>query len=421
VKSADAASARPLGRTGLLVAALAFLVSVACISVLRNNLVFPTGYWNTDTELFDLRFDAQLAALFVGFVLLQAAPTRFARAIVVGEGLAVLAPYGVRGLFWIAGLFVWFYALEVPIAKRLRPLVPIALLLGAGALGTLGTTRVAEGAFFFSIFFSCRLMLYAWDKWQRGWPRGSLGDYLFHFAAPPLLAFPPYVVIIPFYGTYAKGFAPRLTAARAREAFAQIGLGLFCAVAVVALRVRVAPHLLAPAYAAASILFDYVVVVLRVGALAHVAHGLLLLHGLVDRPPLDRPLLATNYVEVWTRFQTHQKDMQMAMFFTPVLLRFRRANRYLAITAATAATLLVGNLAIHVLARYIYAPARNIERLAPLYAFFVPSFVVLAASLCFQEWRRRTKKKPPRGALGVLYTVVTWALTFAFTALLLWR
>ncbi len=400
----------PLGRIGLLLAMLGVIVAAACVSKLRNCLLFPTGFWNTDSGLFDLRFDAQLAALTLGIILLQLVPERFARLVVVLEGLAVISAYGARGLFWTAGLFLWFYALEIPLPKRIRLLAPLLLL---GASGMLAATGITTETFLFSLLFTCRLMLYAWDKWQRGWPKGDLGDFLFHFAAPPLLAFPPYVVIIPFYGTYAKHFAPRLTLARAREAFAQVGLGLLAAVAIVGVKVWV--HV----PGALAVFVTYSVMILRVGALAHVAHGLLLLHGLIDRAPLDRPFLATNYVEVWSRFQVHQKDMQLAMFYTPVLLRLRRTNRYVAITGATAVTMLVGNLAIHSLSRYIYGPGQVVQHLPEMYGFFGLSFVVLAVSLCFQEWQRRTRRKPPTGILGVLYVAVTWAVTLAFTAALM--
>ena len=44
--------------------------------------------------------------------------------------------------------------------------------------------------------------------------------------------------------------------------------------------------------------------------------------------------------------------------------------------------------------------------------------VVLAATLCIQEWRKRARRPAPRGAAGILYTLTCWAATVTLSAVL---
>jgi hypothetical protein len=258
-----------------------------------------------------------------------------------------------------------------------------------------------------------RLMMVVWDKWQRGWPRGRFGDWALYFTSPALVVFPPYVTVIPFYERHAGSFAPRLDVERARLGIGHIGTGLLAQLALWAVRAQLGGD---HGWLGTRLL-DYVILVLGVARIAHIAYGLTLLHGFADpRPPMRAPLLATDVVDMWNRFQVHQKDMQVAFFYAPVLIALRRANRYVAIVAATAMTMLVGNFAVHFLLRYVFALPSFGERLGPTFAFAAAQFVALAVTLCLGEWRRRRKRRPPRGMAGFAYTLVCWAATQAFTA-----
>ena len=110
------------------------------------------------------------------------------------------------------------------------------------------------------------------------------------------------------------------------------------------------------------------------------------------------------------------KDLQVAVFYNPVLLRMRRGNRYLAIAAAVAAPMFFGNFALHYVVRYVYDWQHCVPRLSGLILFFVASFVVLTASLWVAEWRTRAKVAAPTGVFGYVWTAASWWLTFSFTA-----
>jgi hypothetical protein len=407
-----AAAPAAMSRAASLAALLGLLLAMASISVLHARGQLPTSFFATADALPDGPFDLQLLAMFAGVALLQIVPARFARAVVFAEGVVCLAAYGVEGLYFAAALLAWFGLLEVPLPRRARLALPLAALVGTGVLGSL---HVLPWAYRFSILFSMRLVMVTWDKWQHDWPRGRFSDYALYLLSPPLLVHPPYVVIIPFYERHGAAFAPRLTSERARRAIGQLGTGLAAHLVYWLVRWQVGvPHGVVLRCAV-----DYVLFILAVARVAHIAYGLLLFHGFDDRPPIRAPLLATDFVEMWNRFQAHQKDMQVALFFTPVLIRLRRANRYVAILAATAMTMFVGNLFIHFLVRYVYSLETVTRRLLPLYEFFLVSFVVLSVTLSLQEWRRRTKRKPRRGALGLAYTLGCWAATQALVATLL--
>jgi hypothetical protein len=148
--------------------------------------------------------------------------------------------------------------------------------------------------------------------------------------------------------------------------------------------------------------------VLGLAAIAHLLIPMLLLHGIEERLPLYRPLLATRFVELWQRFSVHLKDAQVFLFYTPALLRLRRGNRYLAIVLATFWTIVVGNTLIHAAVSHCFLPdpARWIGW--ALVANTVMA-AALAADLCYEErWRRRGRRPPrtlPRLAIGWLLTM----------------
>ncbi|MBS2015716.1 MAG: hypothetical protein JST00_22705 [Deltaproteobacteria bacterium] len=387
---------------------LVTLVVAACLSALRQKTTFPTSYFRFDSGVGDGAFDLQLLLLFVGVALLQVVPARFARAVAIAEGVACLAVHGVAALGFLGALAAFYLALEVPLPRKIRPLVPIVLLT---AFGVLGSRWVRSPAALFGTMFAVRLLVYAWDKWQRGYPPGRLGDFALYVMCAPLVVFPPYVVVAPFYDRHASSFAPRVDAARLREACAHLGVGLFAQL----LRVTVPWALGSKLGWTGTILSEWVVYVLAVARIAYVTHGLLLLHGFVDRPPLKAPLLATDFVAMWNRFLIHQKDLQVAFFYAPTLIRLRRKNRYVAIVCAVAVTMFVGNLLLHFLVRYAYMLPTP-PRFGALYAFYAISFVLLSATLCLEEWRRRTKRRPRGGALGAAWTVLCWSATQLVTA-----
>jgi hypothetical protein len=413
--AASPSNTAPVGPGAFLRILGALLTALVVVALLRQRDHYPTGFWGTDSGLQGTPFHAQLVFLALGAVAVRYVRPQMARTIVIGEGLACLAAYGRWGLCFLGALAVWFFALEAPLAARIRPIVPLALIAGAGVLGALG---LAPWSYLFSILFTPRLMMYAWEKWQRGWPRASLEEFALYFLSPVLVVFPPYVVIIPYYGSHAKNFQPRLSEHQVRRGLVSFGNGVVSIAAVYVVSVLV-DKMPAGASPWVRFFFPFFLQVAQVGALGHVAFGLLWAHGFVDeRPPVNNPFVSTSYVQVWNRFQTHQKDLQVSFFYAPVLFRLRHKNRYLAIFAATAVTMLAGNTLVHFFARYIYDLKFWAPSIARNYRFFFLSTVVLGATLSFQEWQRRTRWRAPAGAAGAIYGAVCWAATFAFTAFL---
>ncbi|HEY3818987.1 MAG TPA: hypothetical protein VGL81_17575 [Polyangiaceae bacterium] len=399
-------------RARTLATCLGLLAAFGCLSVLREKTPFPTSVFGIDSGVSMPAFDVQLLLMLAGIMLLQVVPRRHARAVVMAEGCACLAAYGAAGGVFALALVAWFFVLELPLPSVARLPVVAALLL---ATGLLGGRLVPRQAFLFTALFAMRLMMVAWDKWQRGWPRGRFGDYALYFTNPALVVFPPYVTLIPFPESFARSFTPALDRERARRGLGHIGTGLLAQVGLWAFRQEIGSG---QGWLGVR-LVAYVVLVLGVARVAHVAYGLALLHGFVDeRAPMRAPLLATDFVDMWSRFQVHQKDMQVAFFYAPVLIALRRANRYVVIVLATAATMLVGNVAVHFLVRYVYSLPWLETRVGPIFGFAAVEFAVLAATLCLQEWRRRKRRRAPRGVVGLFYTLVCWAATQTLTAVL---
>jgi hypothetical protein len=213
------------------------------------------------------------------------------------------------------------------------------------------------------------------------------------------------MLFIPFFTGFGDRLRPGLTVAQARRA----GWNLALALAFAGLRgaMHVAPTPPQPI----TLYWDLVRHVLDAAAFAHLVIALLSLHGIEERMPLDRPLLATRFLEFWQRFQVHQKDAQVFLFFAPALLRLRRLDRYAAFWLATAWTMLVGNSVIHIVTRYFFLP-NTWDRIAWVLVSNLIMTVALATEMCADEWRRRhpSSRRPRRVLLG-------WAVTQTLAAL----
>jgi hypothetical protein len=413
-QDAEARALGPAGAAALLVGAALVL---AALAVLRSHGWFDTGFWNVDNGIRGGRFVVQLLTLLAGLVALQWTPQRWARWIIYGEGAICLGAYGlIVGGIYIATLAAYFVALELPLPKPLRVALPVVWVGTVGVFaGHWLPLPLRKTVFVFSVLFHVRMLVYAWEKWQSGFPRGRIGDYALYFLSPPLVVFPPYVGIIPFFGRHAARFAPRLNRARGLLGMRHLGWGLFHSLLFLAMK-RLSSDGQIGGLAFLQVYWLFLLQLTQIAGLMHVVYGLLVLHGFVDRPPIARPLTARTYVEFWQRFPVHQKDLQVAVFYNPVLLRMRRRSRYLAIAAAVAAPMFFGNFALHYVVRYVYDWQHCVPRLSGLILFFGASFVVLTASLWVAEWRTRAKVAAPTGVFGYVWTAASWWLTFSFTA-----
>jgi hypothetical protein len=399
-------------RLGLAVAVAAAL---AGLYLLRHEHLIALGFWGADSGLNGVPLLIQLGALVTTPLVLPLVSPSLARTLILVEGLVCLGAYGIPGALYAVALALVWLLFELPAPKAVRPWLVLSVLIAMPLAASRLGPAWHEVAYTFAMLFSLRLIVYAWEQWQTDFPRGEPGRFALYVLSPPLLVLPPYIAIIPFYRRHFAQWTPGPTQGRAL--LKHLGLALVWTGVVLGLE-RLRPWLSRVDFDPLDVIHGFILLVGRIARLAHLVQALLYWHGFSDRAPIDKPLIARSYVEFWTRFQIHQKDVQVALFYNPTMLAFRKRNRYLAIIAAAAVTLFIGNLALHFVARYAWEGSAWLSRLPNLSAFYGLGFAVLAANLCLLEWRARHKRKPPTGAFGVIYSAVTWLMTFLFTAYL---
>jgi hypothetical protein len=257
------------------------------------------------------------------------------------------------------------------------------------------------------MLFTMRLFMLTWDRWQNDLEPPPPREYLLYMLAPPLILFPPYMLFIPFFTGFRDRVRPGLTVGQAQRAGKKIALALAFA------GLRGAMHAAPAPPQPLTLYWDLVRHVLDAAVFAHLVIALLSLHGIEERMPLDRPLLTTRFLQFWQRYQVHQKDAQVFLFFVPALLRLRRLDRYAAFWLATAWTMLVGNSVIHIATRYLFLP-NTWDRIEWAVVTNLIMTVALAAEMCVDEWRSRHPSSRRPRAVGAAFG---WAITQTLAAL----
>lgn len=393
-----------------LVAAVCTALAVAAIGVVaaRVRVPFSIGHDDAGFAISNVGLAVQLAALVLGVAAVHLAGPVYARSVIVIEGAICVLAHGAVGVLYLGALAAWYVALTSPLG-RLR--WPCAAVLFAGFQATAWTAAREQGLVF-SMLFTPRLLLFAWDRWARAdEPVQPLG-YAVYMLAAPLVIVPSFLLFVPFF----EGFAERVRPGLSRRLAGRVchhlawAAGLGACRALLALRPELDGIALALARFGEILLYAAIV--------GHAIYALLLLHGIEERLPQRWPLAATRYVELWSRFRIHQKDMQVAMFYTPALLALRTWNRYAAIIAATLWTMAIGNLMLHGTVRYAFIYVEDPAAWWPIFARIcvvnTAIGVVLAIDLCRDEWRRRHGAPRPaawRTALGWSYTMTLAVLT----------
>jgi len=390
--------------TGLVMASI-------CIGIVLARLAYaiPVGRFDLGLdEISDLGLVIQLAALVGGVVLVNLSTGPIVRWVIVIEGTVCLLAHGVPGLALAFGLVVWWAVIDARWLGRARFLVAVVLLAGLNATAWQGGD-VASAGHLFSVLFTMRLLVFGYDRWQNELEPTQLLDFLAFMLPAPLVIVPPYMAIIPMFGGWQAKLRPGLTPARLRT------IGKHLALAVVFGGMRVAMEVLDLRGAHAqfeTMHWRLLVNIVGLAAIAHLLIPLLLLHGIEERMPLVRPLLATRFVELWQRFAVHLKDAQVFLFYMPALLWLRRCNRYLAIVAATAWTLIIGNTLLHIVVRYCFLPDTANKIGWALLANTLMA-IALAADLCYEESWSRRGSRPPRTFVRL---AIGWVLTMTLAA-----
>lgn len=389
--TARAPARRLVAWTGIALALLCGAVVVAHagwgIEIARPDLG-PTG-------LGTLGLAVQLAALVAGVVALHLVPRPAVRWVLVAEGAICLLAHGAPGLGFLLGLVAWWAVIDARRLGRAR-FVLAAVMFGALDACAWESDWLAGPAALFALMFAMRLIVFAYDRWQNEHEPTPLGDFLVFMLPAPLVIVPPLMSIIPLFDGFGAKLRPELTPARLRA----IGKHLALAAVFCSLRAAMDPL---------GIRWRFLANVLGLAGIAHVMIPMLLLHGIEERLPLYRPLLATRFVELWQRFSVHLKDAQVFLFYTPALLRLRREGRYLAIVLATFWTILVGNTLLHAVTRTCFLPDPA-ERLGWAVAANAVMAAALAVDLCYEERWNRRGKRPPRTRLRL---AIGWLLTMS--------
>lgn len=351
----------------------------------------------------------QLGAIAAGvWAINTARDPLVARRLLAAEGALCLLAWGVRGVACALILVAWWLAVEMRWLGRARFALVAALLVLVNATAWLGPDLAAIGLLF-SLTFGLRLIVFTYDRWQQASEPTPPLDLFAYLLLPPLVLVTPYMAFIPLFGGFFAKLQPGLTRARLRR----VGKHLALAAALGAMRYGM--HLVDGGRPDPMIYWKLVRNILDFATLAHVSLALLLLHGVEERAPLDRPLLATRFVELWQRFGSHLKDAQVFLFFVPALLRLRRANRYAAIATATVFTMVVGNTLLHVAVSYCFQP-NTAEMIGRALIANTIMAVALAVDLCLEEYWQRRGGRPPRTPLQL---ALGWAVTMTIAATVL--
>jgi hypothetical protein len=394
--------------------AVAAVLAVLCAAgvVVRTRIYFTVGLVNAGSEIGNLALAIQLATMVGGVIAIHLCDEPWARRILVIEGAVCLLAYGWVGPIYAAGMLAWYGLLALRWLGRARVIVAVVALAAMNACGLIGGA-LAANALVFSMMFTLRMLMYGWDRWQNDLERPPLFDYLFYMLPAPLVIMPPYLVIVPMFTGFAARFKPGLTRSRVKQIAKHFGLAaLFGAM-------RGAVEVSGIDADGLSWLYGHLVAsVMVAAAYAHAFIALLLLHGIDERLPLVRPLLSTRFVDYWNRYQVHQKDAQVFLFFTPAILKLRRMNRYVAIALATAWTMMVGNTLLHVATRYCFLPSIWGRVQLVLVTNGVMA-IALAIEMCLDERRsrRRIAGLPVAGPPGWPRLALRWATTMTLAAI----
>ena len=397
----------PLREKGVFAVGAALAVLCAVAVIVRAKIVyFTVGQENAGSEIDNLGLVIQLSAMVVGVIAIHLASSRRAAMnVLIAEGIVCMACHGWHAAIYAGGVVLWYGLCSwPPLPRMLRVVLGLGVLVGMNALGFLGEELRAP-AYLFSLIFTLRMIMFAWDRWQNDFEPAAFRDYVIYMAPAPLVVMPPYFLIIPVFSGFNDRFEHGLTRAKVRRIVRHLGWaalfgGMRAAVDPTGIDHNLFGHLVAG--------------VMVAGAYAHGYIALLLVHGIDERLPLVRPLLATRFVDYWSRYQVHQKDAQMFLFFTPALLKLRRKNRYFAIAMATTWTMLVGNTFLHVATRYCFMPGLY-ERVRWLMVINIVMAAALAVEMCIDEYRRRARKpssKPTRPVIAA-----RWAITMCLAAI----
>lgn len=302
------------------------------------------------------RYPALFGVYFLTWVGLRVGPRR---AVMLAGSLACAAVFdpvfALLSVAWIVGLH-----------RTLGSRAALPYVLGTYAALAIACNRdlwpeflaahgqVARWGYVFAVGYTFRI---AWllhqVKVQRG-PRMPLGDVVTYLMFAPFFVIVPYMLAIPRSDQFRAGLE-RHDAGVERSGMRLIAWGLALAAAAALLARGYQPAREAYAayesgrYLAAlghGLLWYPAIAALEACGIAGILVGMVRVLGIELGPSFDRPMLARSITEWWRRWNTHFRDLLVALFYYPVVLRHRRTP-VRATVLGCAWVFLVGSILFH--------------------------------------------------------------------------
>lgn len=273
-----------------------------------------------------------------------ALPYRWKKTFFLGVSLlGLLLVYGVSTAAVVvptgAGLIL-LARLPIPWMLRAGLMAAIAVLLGLVRAGRIPLAIDEAVLPVLASMFMFRMILFLYERKHAEGPE-SLVDAASYFALLPNFCFLHFPVVD--YRAFRRGYF-----AEHAHVLQHRGLRMMVRGAVQLLCYRIIDHLwLIPAdeIVGAADLARFIagnyLLYLRVSGQFHMACGMLQLFGHQLPPTHNNYLLATGFTDYWRRINIYWKDFMVRVVFNPIVFRFKRAPRFVALSTATAAVFLV--------------------------------------------------------------------------------
>ncbi|MFQ5451653.1 MAG: hypothetical protein ACE5E9_13580 [Nitrospinaceae bacterium] len=157
------------------------------------------------------------------------------------------------------------------------------------------------------------------------------------------------------------------------------------------------------------------------GGVVHFKVGLWRICGYRVDPHFNCFWIATNLVNLWTRFNFHYRQFMVRAFYYPVLFRFFRNHTHLRIFAATMAAACIGNFAWGHIAESFFYHGLEISSLTRIWGHW-PYFFLLALGIYVSEiWlmhKKNRRRKPWTPGWKISFDMISAYLTLQYFALI---
>jgi D-alanyl-lipoteichoic acid acyltransferase DltB (MBOAT superfamily) len=339
--------------------ALVLAALLGILTAFAAGEIVPVLAW-TDAFIPPARYPILFAAYFVTWLAVRSAAPGLRRAAVLGGSFVTAllfdATFAFASLGWAIGLHRALFTADRPHVARAVAYVAVTVVALAIACNVdlfdvgLELSRIG---LLFALSYTFRI---AWLLHEVRLRREviPLGDLVAYFVFAPFFVIVPYMLAIPRCDEFREGLDRHdEDVERAGLRLLAWGTLLFAAVAVVIHTADPRPPFYAAARAHDAVptlfygLLSYPLLsTLNACAAGAVIVGLVRALGFRLAPSFDAPLLATSVADFWRRWNTHFRDLLVALFYYPVAIRLRR-RPLRALLMGAAAVFLIGSVLFH--------------------------------------------------------------------------